>query len=283
MSTPPAAPPPAAIAQAAALIAEARALVVGAGAGMGIDSGLPDFRGPGGFWKAYPALGRQGLAFEEVASPATFERDPALAWGFYGHRLALYRRTVPHAGFQILRRWGQRMAQGAVAYTSNVDGHFQAAGWNTVAECHGSIHHLQCSRPCSREIWSADDFVPEVDEAACRLVNAPPRCPRCGAIARPNILMFDDFAWAGRRTRDQEAAVDCWLNEKAERLVVVEIGAGTAIPSVRRFGQSLLRAHGARLVRINPHESAVARSEDVALAGPALATLQALELALGSA
>ncbi|MDR7336113.1 NAD-dependent SIR2 family protein deacetylase [Roseateles asaccharophilus] len=94
----------AALDEAAALIAQADALVVTAGAGMGVDSGLPDFRGRDGFWRAYPALGRAGLQFTEVASPDTFERDPRLAWGFYGHRLGLYRRTVPHAGFALLRR-----------------------------------------------------------------------------------------------------------------------------------------------------------------------------------
>ena len=47
---------------AAEIIARADALIIGAGAGMGIDSGLPDFRGPNGFWKAYPALGALGLS-----------------------------------------------------------------------------------------------------------------------------------------------------------------------------------------------------------------------------
>lgn len=91
----------AACARAADLIAQADALLVAAGAGIGVDSGLPDFRGPEGFWKAYPALGRRGIGFEQAASPRSFHADPTLAWGFYGHRLALYRRTVPHAGFEI--------------------------------------------------------------------------------------------------------------------------------------------------------------------------------------
>lgn len=136
---------------AADLIAQADALLIAAGAGIGVDSGLPDFRGTEGFWKAYPALGRHGLNFQEVASPRTFVREPALAWGFYGHRLELYRRTVPHTGFGLLHAWGERMLHGAFVFTSNVDGQFQRAGFgeDVVAECHGSIHHLQCTRPCS--------------------------------------------------------------------------------------------------------------------------------------
>ena len=84
---------------------EATALLIGAGAGMGVDSGLPDFRGNEGFWEAYPPFAKLGLSFMELANPGWFESDPALAWGFYGHRLESYRRTVPHRGFEVLREW----------------------------------------------------------------------------------------------------------------------------------------------------------------------------------
>ena len=79
--------------RAAGLIRDADGLLITAGAGMGVDSGLPDFRGTEGFWRAYPALARAQLRFESVASLETFHTDPTLAWGFYGHRLSLYRRT----------------------------------------------------------------------------------------------------------------------------------------------------------------------------------------------
>jgi NAD-dependent SIR2 family protein deacetylase len=271
-----------AVQRAAALIGQADALLVGAGAGIGIDSGLPDFRGPGGFWRAYPALGRRGLSFHQVASPDTFARDPALAWGFYGHRLALYRATVPHAGFGVLRRLGESMHHAAAVYTSNVDGQFQRAGFGDacVTECHGSIHHLQCTLPCGSEVWPADDFVPEVDSATCTLLNAPPRCPHCGALARPAILMFGDGAWADSRTLAQESRLQRWL-AGVSRIVAVEIGAGTAIPSVRNFSHTLLARHGARLVRINPLEPAVPTGRDVALAAAAGPALSALAAALG--
>ena len=81
----------AAITRAADAIRRADALLVAAGAGMGVDSGLPDFRGPEGFWRAYPPYRALGLRFEQMASPHTFARDAHLAWGFYGHRLNLYR------------------------------------------------------------------------------------------------------------------------------------------------------------------------------------------------
>src|SRR6516165_1690725 len=135
-----------ALQEAAEAIQGAQALLIGAGAGMGVDSGLPDFRGNQGFWKAYPPYQKLGLNFVALANPRWFRADPTLAWGFYGHRLHLYRATQPHEGFQILRRWGEQITHGAFVYTSNVDGHFQKAGFDPerVMEVHGSLDYFQC-------------------------------------------------------------------------------------------------------------------------------------------
>lgn len=264
--------------QAAELIQQADALIVAAGAGMGVDSGLPDFRGNEGFWRAYPALGRARMGFSDAASPASFARRPALAWGFYGHRLALYRATMPHAGFGILKRWGEGMLQGARVFTSNVDGQFQKAGFDAgaVHECHGSIHHLQCLKPCSEAIWPAGAFVPDVDEEACQLRNAAPTCPRCGGLARPNILMFNDDGWVADREQAQSDRLRRWLAQ-VSRPVVVELGAGAAVPTVRHFSHAVVQQLGGRLVRINLREPAVPTGLDVGLPMGALAALQALD------
>src|SRR5258705_7708283 len=93
---------------AADAIRSAEALLIGAGAGMGGDSGLPDFRGNEGFWKAYPPFKRLGLSFVKAANPYWFRPDPEQAWGFYGHRRNLYRSTPPHASFAVLRKWCER-------------------------------------------------------------------------------------------------------------------------------------------------------------------------------
>lgn len=78
------------VASAVDALARADALLVTAGAGIGVDSGLPDFRGTHGFWRAYPALRHERFEFHEIASPHAFRAHAPLAWGFYGHRLALY-------------------------------------------------------------------------------------------------------------------------------------------------------------------------------------------------
>src|SRR5262245_41039497 len=179
--------------RAAEAICSADALLIGAGAGMGVDSGLPDFRGDEGFWKAYPPF--RGRSFAHLSTPHWFRTDPPLAWGFFGHRLHLYRAKSPHAGFAVLRRWAERAPPGCFVFTSNVDGHFQRAGFpeERVLECHGSIHHLQCAERCTPDVWPADGVEVEVDEATVRARSELPRCPRCGAVARPNILMFGDY------------------------------------------------------------------------------------------
>ncbi|WP_367889727.1 hypothetical protein [Burkholderia sp. S171] len=101
------------IALVATWLNEADGLLITAGAGMGVDSGLPDFLGPEGFWRAYPALRAHGMCFHDIASPAALKKSPTLGWSFYGHRLALYRATEPHEGFRILASWAARMTQGA--------------------------------------------------------------------------------------------------------------------------------------------------------------------------
>jgi NAD-dependent SIR2 family protein deacetylase len=271
----------AAIKRAAKLIAEADSLIIAAGAGMGVDSGLPDFRGNDGFWKAYPALARNRIGFASIASPYAFRETPDEAWGFYGHRLGLYRATQPHAGFAMLMAWGERMPAGYRVFTSNVDGAFQKSGVpdEFVTECHGSIHYLQCLRPCRSEIWPADPFVPDVDEATGRLRNDAPRCPFCGGMARPQIMMFGDSGWVQRRAGRSKQCLNNWLRN-VRRPVVIEIGAGTAIPSVRHFSSRVRDYDGGRVIRINPREHDVENRRDVGLQMGAVAALSAIGDAL---
>ena len=272
--------------RAAEALDAADALVIGAGAGMGVDSGLPDFRGAEGFWKAYPPYAQLGLNFYELANPRWFRHDPLLAWGFYGHRLNLYRAARPHAGFAILRRWGEAMAHGARVVTSNVDGQFQRAGFDPdhIVEVHGAIDWMQCTGDCGIRTFPADPYEVVVDEATMRAATPLPRCPACGALARPNILMFGDFDWNGDRTDAQERRFALWATsfprDPAVRLVVVECGAGMAVPSVRNACESLARRFDGTLIRINLREPEVPRGQ-IGLPSGALAALAAIDALRG--
>ncbi len=271
--------------QAAAAIAAAEALLIGAGAGMGIDSGLPDFRGDQGFWHAYPPYADLGLNFIELANPIWFHTDPTLAWGFYGHRLMLYRGATPHAGFSILRRWGERVRQGAFVLTSNVDGQFQRAGFDParIVECHGSIHWMQCTRRCGIEAFPADPYEVAVDPATMRAAAPFPECPACGALARPNILMFGDWDWDSERTDEQQRRLEAWLAQvHSSRLVVIECGAGRAVPTVRQICERLALRLNGTLIRLNPREPEPP-SGQIGLAVGALEGLRALDRLVAAA
>jgi NAD-dependent SIR2 family protein deacetylase len=261
------------------------ALLITAGAGIGVDSGLPDFRGTEGFWRAYPPIAKLGISFPEMANPGWFERDPSLAWGFYGHRLNLYRKTVPHDGFDSLLDLASKMPGGYFVFTSNVDGQFQAAGFDEgrIEECHGSIHHLQCTAPCSPRIWDAEKLFVEVDEESLRAEPPLPECSSCGRLSRPNILMFGDWAWSSSRSHLQAGRLTSWLGQVADggyRLAVLEIGAGLAVPTVRHKSEQVARAHSTILIRVNPRDFEVPTPDDIALPVGSRAGIKGIEQVL---
>jgi len=241
--------------KAAQALKKARTLMVTAGAGMGVDSGLPDFRGDRGFWKAYPMYERLGLSFVDAANPSHFQANPAFGWGFYGHRANLYRQTWPHHGFTLLLNWVSRYQLDCFVVTSNVDGQFQKAGFREedICEVHGSIHYLQCTTPCSKDIWDNNETIPV--DFSTMLASHIPQCPYCGGTARPNILMFGDYTWNANRTARQERNLTEFLRtNRRENLVVIEIGAGTALPTIRNLSERLGRNYNATVIRINPRE-----------------------------
>lgn len=243
------------IKRASRAIKNAEILIVTAGAGIGVDSGLPDFRGDKGFWKAYPMYERLNLSFVEAANPIHFENDPYFGWGFYGHRLELYRKTTPHKGFNIMLNWASKWIKDYFVVTSNVDGQFQKAGYeeSRIYEIHGSIHYLQCVVPCSDSIWENKETI-EIDYTTMRAKNIP-MCEYCSNVSRPNILMFGDYSWIPSRSHRQSERFEDFLERyKGRKIVVVEIGAGTAIPSIRYTSERIGRNYSATVVRINPRE-----------------------------
>ena len=164
-------------------------------------------------------------------------------------------------------------------FTSNVDGQFQRAGFpeESVYECHGSIHYLQCAGPCGDAIWPADGTRVVVDEQTMRAEGDLPRCGRCGGLARPNVLMFGDGQWSEARAARQAARYRGWLKRaRGAKLAVIECGAGTAVPTVRLESERAANRPGATLVRINLREPAVPASRHVPLSLGAAEALKAI-------
>ncbi|MDO9306171.1 MAG: Sir2 family NAD-dependent protein deacetylase [Sulfuricurvum sp.] len=240
----------------------ADAVLITSGAGMGVDSGLPDFRGTEGFWRAYPPMKELGLSFSDIANPKWFIEDPYLAWGFYGHRLHLYRTTNPNNGFNLLRELVKSKNENYFIFTSNVDGQFQKAGFNPnkIVEIHGSIHFNQCVDTCQPKAWANNLEEVDIDPSSFRAYEKLPKCIYCGKLARPNILMFADWGYHSAREFEQTSRLNTWLRDNTSRnlkTVVIEIGAGKAIPTVRIFSEDIFRQYGAKLIRINPRDYSV--------------------------
>ena len=77
------------------------------------------------------------------------------------------------------KEWGEAKANRLFTYTSNVDGHFQYAGYDSghLVECHGNIHHYQCSAPCNEHIWqdSTEDLDIDLEKFEAQLFNCVAR------------------------------------------------------------------------------------------------------------
>jgi NAD-dependent SIR2 family protein deacetylase len=140
----------AAVSDAARAIADADAILITTGAGMGVDMGLADFRSSNAFWEGlhHPEIQR----YEDFSDSKWFERDPELAWGINFAQTKAYREAPVHAGYDALRRMVQLKGDEYFCWTSNVDGVLQRAGFDPrrVREVHGNIHRLQCTQKVQR-------------------------------------------------------------------------------------------------------------------------------------
>lgn len=110
-----------------------------------------------------------------------------------------------------------------------------------------------------------------------------PVCPHCGGLARPNVLMFEDLSWRPERSeaqqREERALIDHLARARA-KVVVVELGAGSTIATVRHFSSYISRECYGRVIRINLRESQVTHPHDVGIPEGALSALRGINAAL---
>ena len=157
-------PPTDGIDRAADMMAAADAVIVACGAGMSLDSNLPDFRNEDAWHARYPMFQGRGLTYAHLASSALLDKNPRLAWGWYADCISLYAGSVPHRGYSILRAYSERLREGLFVYTSNVDGMFARAGFaeERIVQCHGCMQVLQCSKSAAHGTWTSDKSVQSV-------------------------------------------------------------------------------------------------------------------------
>ena len=204
------------------LIREARRIAVLSGAGISAESGIPTFRDAlTGLWARFNP--------EELATPEAFERNPALVWDWYAERRARVATCAPNPGHRALAEL-ERRTPDFLLITQNVDGLHEAAGSRKMVELHGNIRRVRCSRDCGLvETWPGDE--------------RPPRCSRCGAFLRPDVV------WFGEMLPQQEFARASLAARTAE--LFFSIGTSNLVEPAASLAW-LAHEHGATVVIVNP-------------------------------
>ena len=179
-------------------IRESKNIVAFTGAGCSTESGVPDFRSPGGVFdlgtncpittesgipdfRSVDGLYHQQYAFppETILSHSFFERNPEEFYRFYRSKM-LFPQARPNAAHWKLEELEAAGKLTAVV-TQNIDGLHQAAGSKTVYELHGSVHRNHCMK--CRRFYSLD-FLLET--------GGVPRCPACGGVVKPDVVLYEE-------------------------------------------------------------------------------------------
>jgi NAD-dependent protein deacetylase/lipoamidase len=234
----------------AALVRRHQPCVVLTGAGISTESGIPDFRSPTGVWAQYDPM--------EYATIDAFRRDPVKVWEFYALRFEMLTTAEPNAGHRALAELERRGLVEAVV-TQNIDGLHEQAGSRDVVEVHGSIRTASCLQ-CGKQ-------VPLVQVVAALKEAPAPPCPECGAILKPDVVMFGELLPVDAIDRAIELA------QRAGVLLVV--GSSLEVHPVAGLPQETLGA-GGKLAIVNRGSTPFDGLASVRVDGGAGETLAAL-------
>lgn len=159
-----------ALQQAATILAECERAVALTGAGISVESGIPDFRSPGGLWERFDPM--------VYARIDTFLQQPGRSWEMFLAVEEILEAAQPNAAHFALADLERQGVLRSVI-TQNIDGLHQAAGSRTVREFHGShaeLHCVACEARYPRER---------------ALDGIPPRCV-CGRALKPAVVLFGE-------------------------------------------------------------------------------------------
>ncbi|MBI5486590.1 MAG: NAD-dependent deacylase [Deltaproteobacteria bacterium] len=207
------------------------------GAGISVDSGIPDFRSAGGLWERYEP--------SQYATIEAFRQDPDRVWRMLREMGDLIDAARPNAGHLALAQLEARGHLDAVI-TQNVDDLHQAAGAKRVIEFHGNARDIRCARCGERPA------APPPPDGVCA-----PRCA-CGGVLRPMVVFFGEPIPPGAFVEASEVA------QKCRTMLVVGTSATVAPASLLPM---LAKTAGARLIEINLEETSLSRIADLALVG----------------
>ncbi|HEY5156725.1 MAG TPA: NAD-dependent deacylase [Anaerolineales bacterium] len=203
------------------------------GAGVSQESGLHTFRDKReGLWAQNKP--------EDLATPEAFDRNPEMVWEFYSMRRLMAGEVQPNPGHLALAEIEHRVPYFSLI-TQNVDGLHQRAGSKNIIELHGNITRTRCSDGCG--VFSQWEDVP----------SGVPKCPKCGAKLRPDVVWFGEML----PTSELQAAI------QAARICDVFFSIGTSgIVQPAATLPFLAKQGGAVLVEINAEETPLTQSAD---------------------
>ncbi|HEU4941901.1 MAG TPA: NAD-dependent deacylase [Gaiellaceae bacterium] len=228
--------------------------VVLTGAGISTESGIPDFRSPTGIWAQYDPA--------EYATIDAFRADPYKVWSFYALRLRVLVEARPNSGHEALAAL-ERSGRVSAVVTQNIDGLHQRAGSRDVTEVHGSIRSSTCLR-CGAS-YPLDELLRLVEDAEA------PICTRCGAVVKPDVVMFGELL--------PEAAIDRAYELSRSTGLMLVVGSTLEVWPVSQLPQET-HAAGGIVAIVNKGPTACDGLATVKSDGAAGETLAALVRAL---
>jgi NAD-dependent deacetylase len=233
---------------------ERRVLVL-TGAGVSAESGIPTFRGRGGYWR--------NLDPAKLATPEAFARDPNLVWEWYRERRQRIRDAQPNAAHQAIVKLAENVDE-FLLVTQNVDDLHKRAGLakEKMVQIHGDIFVTKCSR-CD---LGRHDYEHDHEHEQEHVV---PRCPECDALMRPGVVWFgEQLPWK------ELQRVENYLDRGACDLVIV---AGTTATFGYIVDWALQAGRdGAEFIEVNPEETPLSQFATQRIREPAAIALPRL-------
>lgn len=229
--------------QVARLVAEAGRILFITGAGISADSGLPTYRGIGGLYEEKQT--GDGVPIEVALSGEMMRMEPQLTWKYIHQIESACRGARFNEAHRVIAAMQDRFETLCVL-TQNIDGFHRDAGSRELIEIHGNIHELHCVQ-CAYATWVTNYAVIEV----------PPRCPECGALVRPRVVLFGEML--------PEDALDKLYRQFRQGFdAVLSIGTTSVFPYIAGPVHEARRA-GIPTIEINPGESEVSAVVDCRL------------------
>lgn len=242
------------IVRAAERLVTSRRVFIITGAGVSADSGLPTYRGIGGLYENQHT--DEGVPIEYALSGEMMENRPELTWKYLAQMEKACSSATFNRAHEVIAAMQDRFDVWVL--TQNIDGFHKAAGSRNVIDIHGDLHNLECVS-CDWRTTVAD---------YSGLGSFPPRCPSCGDVIRPDVVLFgEQLSYDKCRTIEEEWNVGFDI--------VFSIGTTSVFPYIAQ-PVYYARRTGIPTIEINPGTTSVSRVVDYHITTKAAETMYAL-------